>query len=171
MSFTEREPDATEQTFPFKTSLKKILTAASKYAQMLCWNNDASKARTAGQGWYLWLQSPLGSLQPRRSSAPHCSIYWCVGQGSCAPPPPAAWEAGSQMLFLGILDQPVRLFSRCGDWRYLARDITLLPSSPTWLSRRLHPSSRLGAEITFQPFKSWDYATKDLWMTQFSNHN
>lgn len=165
MSFTEGYSDTTKQTFSFKALINtpppppEILTADSKYPQVLCWNNFADKALAAcGRGGRPLQRRRCGG-DVRYLSAPSTGAW-----GKCPVHrrlPLQPWKPALKDFF-GGLDQPVSLLSCWGELRYLARDITLLPSSPTSLSRRLHPSCRRGAEIAFQPFKRWDYEAKDL---------
>lgn len=125
---------------------KKILTAVCKYPQVFSCSSIASRA----------LQRSGGRRAPaersRCRSAPSTGTWRKSPAYLCLPLPP--WEP-LRVIFAG-LDQPETLLSCWGEMRYLARGITLLPSSPTQLSRHLRPSSRLAAEIVFQPFRSWD---------------
>lgn len=143
----------------------------ANYPQVLCWNNFAGKA-VASCGIYLhkscsWSVSGC-AVGIFSTTALHLPVRGtslrCITASLCS--------LGSWLwVIFDALDQPVRLLSWWGDLRYLACGITLLPSSPLWLSRHLHPSLRLRADITFQPFQSWDFEAEDLWMTQLSNHN
>lgn len=143
----------------------------AEYPRVLCWNNFASKA-VASCGMYLPKSCSRGVSGCAGEIFGTTALHLLVRGTSLRRTTASLCSLGSWLwTIFDALDQPVRLLSCWEELRYLARGITLLPSSPLWLSRRLHPSSRPGADITFQPSQGWDFEAEDLWMTQLSNHN